>query len=575
MFGTIRKHQKWLWAVLVVLMSVSLVALFTSPSGGSGGGPRRGQPDLGSINGQPIDQAEYLEAWKEVRIATYLHTGKWPGNDESSSRRMENETISRVFVLRKLKDMDIRASDKAAAFMVQQDLRDVPYATLEKDLLQPNNLTIADYERYVRHESSLRQLISAATVTARLVSPDEAEGLWRKENQEVVGQAACFWTTNYLSKVVLTNGAIETFYTNRMPVYRLPERLILSFVEFNASNYLTEADASLAKHTNLNDVVSEVYQARMRTGTNAWTDDNGAPLSEAAAKDKIREEFRTSEALLAARRAATDFGNELISRPDPNRATNLEYVAALKNLAVRFTNPFDNRTNGLDEIETNEVVTARSEDAPRQSVRDIVREKAFTLTDDRAVLFNPIPGKRAVYVIARKGKVPSEMQPLDRIREKVTSDYKNFMAFMQAREAGMAFQGSVTNGLAQKKSFEELAAAGHGVLVDVPPFSSMTRSLPNADPRFNLRQLQGMADDLEVGKTTPFTSVPPLEGGYVFYAKARPPIDTAKLKAELPEFINQLRVYRQNEAFQQWFRKQAEQARLSGPKRETSINSQN
>ena len=113
------------------------------------------------------------------------------------------------------------------------------------------------------------------------------------------------------------------------------------------------------------------------------------------------------------------------------------------------------------------------------------------------------------------------------------------------------------------------------MLVDVPPFSSTTRSLPNADPRFNLRQLQGMADDLEVGKTTPFTSVPPLEGGYVFYAKARPPIDTAKLKAELPEFINQLRVYRQNEAFQQWFRKQAEQARLSGPKRETSINSQN
>jgi hypothetical protein len=73
MFGTIRKHQTWLWAVLVAVMSVSLVALFTSDFfASSAGGPRRGQPDLGSINGQPIDQAEYLEAWKEVRIATYL-----------------------------------------------------------------------------------------------------------------------------------------------------------------------------------------------------------------------------------------------------------------------------------------------------------------------------------------------------------------------------------------------------------------------------------------------------------------------------------------------------------------------
>jgi len=34
-------------------------------------------------------------------------------------------------------------------------------------------------------------------------------------------------------------------------------------------------------------------------------------------------------------------------------------------------------------------------------------------------------------------------------------------------------------------------------------------------------------------------------------------------------------VYRQNEAFQQWFRKQAELAKVSAPKREATIGAQN
>src|SRR5262245_16368790 len=148
MFGTIRKHQTWLWAMLVVLMSISLVALFTTDySGGNGGAVRRGQADHGSINGKPIGEGEYNDAWREIQIASFLHTGKWPGSDEASGRRMESEVISRVFILNKLREMNIKASEKAAAIMVQEQLRDYPYATFEREILQPNKLTLADYER--------------------------------------------------------------------------------------------------------------------------------------------------------------------------------------------------------------------------------------------------------------------------------------------------------------------------------------------------------------------------------------------------------------------------------------------
>jgi hypothetical protein len=40
------------------------------------------------------------------------------------------------------------------------------------------------------------------------------------------------------------------------------------------------------------------------------------------------------------------------------------------------------------------------------------------------------------------------------------------------------------------------------------------------------------------------------------------------VKDKLPEFVGRLRFYRQNEAFNQWFRKEAERAKLVVPQRE-------
>jgi hypothetical protein len=562
---------------IIAVMSVSLVAFFTSDyfAGGSGGGRSRGQPDLGSINGQPIAQAEYFDAWKEVRLANFLHSGKWPGNDETSSRRMESETISRVFLIHKLREMDIQASDKAVALMMHEQLHDYPYATLEKEILEPNGLKAADYERFLRNEAAIRQLIAAASVSSRLVDPTEAETIWRKENQEVNAQLAVFWTSNFLDKVVVTNGATGNFYTNRMGFYRLPERLIVSYIDFQASNYLAEADSKLAKLTNLNDIVSEYY-FRAKGGTNAWTDTNGAPLPEAAAKEKIKEEIRMSQALDAARRAASELGNQLITQPEPNKVDNFEKLAAAKGLQVKTTKPFDSRTNGLEEFEHEESLPARSEDAPRESFREIFRQQAFSLTDERPIRFSPIPSKTAVYLIARKSKLPSELQPLDKIQEKVAADYKNFMALELVRKAGQSFQTNLTNGLTLKKSFDELCAEAKVQTMDLPLFSPSTTALTNLDARINLRLLQGVASELDPGKASSFVSaLPASEGGFIIYVKSHPPIDDAKMKAALPEFLNQLRVYRQNEAFQQWFRKQAELARVAGPKREPSVSAPN
>src|SRR6185295_19676366 len=117
-------------------------------------------------------------------------------------------------------------------------------------------------------------------------------------------QLALFWASNYLDKVAITNGAISNFYNVRVFLYRVPERTILSYVEFPATNYFAEADKQMAANTNIDAAITEHYFQR---GTNAWKDEKDNVLSEADAKKKIREIYREELGLLAARRAAADF----------------------------------------------------------------------------------------------------------------------------------------------------------------------------------------------------------------------------------------------------------------------------
>jgi hypothetical protein len=570
MFGTIRKHQTWLWVIIIVVISLSMVVFFSSDVSLTGGPGQAAKGEFGTIDGKPITQSEFFGAYKEPRLGEYLRSGKWPGSDDATTRMVERQAINRVYLIHKMRQMDIEPSEKAIGLIVQEQIRDYPYAAFERDFLKPNGLTAADYERFVRNEAAIRQLVASAAITSRLVDPKDAETLWKRENQEIDTKVAIFTASNYLSKVVITNGALESFYTNRMGAYRLPERTVISYIAFNASNYLAEADQLMTQRTNLNDLVNEYY---FRGGTNVWKDTNGVPLAEAEAKNKIRDEIRLDYARVAARRAAAEFGNELMSQPDPNKLSTFETLAAQKKLPIKTTQPFD-RMSGLDEFAHERVPLNRGEEdeAPIMFTQTL-RERAMALTDERPVQFTPIPGYDAVYLIARKAKIPSEQQSFEAVKAKLPDDYKNFLARDLASKAGYAFHTNLTNGLKLNKSFDELAAADNVQVIDVPPFSPSTTTLTNLDPRINLRLLQNIAGNLEVGQASSY--IPQMGSGLIIYVTGKPSPDPSKMAQEMPEFVATLRQIRQGEVFNNWFRREAERDRLVIPVREASVGPAN
>ncbi len=566
MIGTIRKHQTWLWFFIIVIISVTMIFFFSSDVSLT---KRTGKVsgDWGSINGKPITDAEYLDSLNEIKIRYMLNTGKPPPSDENTRRNLERETISRVFLVYKLKEMDVQASDRAIGMLITQQIKDHPLDVLEKDFLAPQGLNRNDYLRFVKNEAGIRQLAASAASSAHLLNPREAESLYRKDHQEVITELAVFWASNYLDQVAITNGAIGAYYTNWMGTYRVPERTILGYVEFNATNYLAQADERMTKLTNLTALIDEEY--RRRSGdTNAFKGTNGLPLPEAEAKAQIRDEVRLNNALVLAHRAASEFGTTLYeTKPDANKYENLEKLAAAQNLTVKMTKPYYG-DKGLEEFDA-EAGPELEERTPteKDSFREIVRREAAKLTDERPIHFSAIAGRHAVYVIGKKGKIPMELPPLEKVQDLVTNDYKRFVSQEMARKAGQAFHTNLTNQLTQKKTFEQICAEAKVPVIKVPPFSLDSETITNLDPRIKPGLLKNVALDLEVGKVSPFIPFAQ-DGSLIVYVKDRPKLDEAAVQAGLPDFLGRLRVARYNEAFINWMRRQADQARLSFPKRD-------
>src|SRR5688500_7897403 len=119
MFGTIRRHQQWLWIVIIVVIVISFVYYFSPYQDMSSGfGGRQKVYLIGdkpvTINGKPVGMDEYRKAYAEVYLAHFMRSGgkEWPDNDEATQRELERNAIIRIFLHKKLEEMDIDISEK-------------------------------------------------------------------------------------------------------------------------------------------------------------------------------------------------------------------------------------------------------------------------------------------------------------------------------------------------------------------------------------------------------------------------------------------------------------------------------
>lgn len=548
MFGTIRRHQSWLWVFIIAAIIISFVVYF-QPGSQRGAGRQGGNADGFELNGKPVTQKMVAGAAREVRLLYFLNFRRWPEQDTERAQQMgfdvEQEAYLRLFRAAKAEEAGITIPDQTVADLARRLMgENVDTDRFTKELLIPNGLTLDDFERFVRNDAAIQQLSSVVGAAGRLITPAEAEAAYRQENQETGGDIVFLNLSNYLSQVVVTNGALSNWYNLRG--YRTPEKVQVSYVEFPLTNFTADAEKRFSEVTNLAQQLRDVY---FKGGPDNFKDTNGVVMSESNALAKIRSTELNRVAASFAARSANDFANQLYDK-QPVTVANFLALAASNNLPVQTSLPFD-REDGPTNLDVSpKFVTA-----------------AFSLNaTSNPVAVQPLDGQHGFYIIALKQSFPSEPEPFASIQAKVEDDYKRYNAFTIAYSAATNFIGQATIGLAQGKTFEELALAQKLKVETLPPISARTESVTNLEERVDIRRLKSILLNLEPGKISTYTPNPP-EGGYIVYARAKLPMDETKLKAELPKFLTELRYQKQNEIFNQWFRKQIESAKIPLPNR--------
>ena len=536
MIGTIRKHSKWLWFIIITATIVSFLFFF-SPSQRMGNGGGGGSDNFGSIYGKKITRDAYLEAKREFYIFYFFHYGQWPDkNTRLSAADLDREIYVRIMRIQKAGDLGIYISDEAAASAAARMLgsigrngETVPEGEFVKQALTPEGLTAADFENFARHDLVIQQLVQTLGLSGALVTPQEAAVVYERDHREISAQIVFFSASNYLSQVAATPDAVAQFYTNYLAAYRLPDRVQVSYVEFGVTNFFPQAKAELAR-TNFDEMVEMNYK---RLGPDYFPD----AKTPDAEKAKIRDLIIRQRAMAAARVEANGFANAVFNQ-DPPHAEHLAAVAKEKGLFVHNTAPFGSQY-GPEEFTAPEGFT----------------KAAFALTPDEPFA-GPISSADAVYVMALTRQLPSEIPPLEEIRNRVTQDYQLREATLLAQSAGTNFVYTLAVQEAVGKSFAAICIAAGLQPQTLPPFSLGTQKLPELGSHADsLTQLKEASFSTPNGHTSHFEETD--DGGFIVHVQSRLPVDQSAMNSELPKFTDDLRRERENEAFNAWLQTEA------------------
>jgi hypothetical protein len=536
MFGTIRKHSTWLWMVIIVVIIISFVVYFTPNVGRNG--PTT-VSTLGSIDGKPVTREEYFDAQDEARLAFLFNTGNWPGRGRMDDQRLNQETRFRLFMARKAQELGIEVSEEAIAKWIKSSgafndrqtgafSKPVYEAFLNRTLAE-QGLGLDDFTRYIRHELAMQQITALFSASGRLITPNEAEQAYKEMNEQFVTDLVVFNAEDFASKVATAQTNLMQYYTNNRSRYLLPDRVVVRFVKFDFTNYTAAAAKKVEGMTNLAMNLDAIYQQR---GSNAYLGTNNLPLPPELAKLKIKDEIQEEFARREAREAA-GFFLEKLEEIKPVAAGNLATLAAKEGLKVSESKPF-----------------AEFDFPPDLKVMENFARSAFALTAEEPFA-GPILGEDAAFVIALERRLPGgELPPLESQFQRVMDDYRAIESAKLATKAGEEFAAKVKEGLAAKKSFADICAAAKVKPISVPAFSPSTRSLPEVERLVSLFELQGATRSLKPGEASGYQAA--RDGGFVVYLQARRAADPAKMKEEMPTFLEQLRRARQSAAFEEW-----------------------
>lgn len=528
MIGSIRKHSNWLWAIIVTAVIASF--LIWSDARGGRNTFDLGGADFGKLYGHPITRDQLIKARTAAAVDEALRGGRGRGASADNERQ-----VAELMVLQaKVKEFGIQVGDEAVGRYLRENFKDPNTGTFNYDsfiqnLRQRARIDEGTFLEHIRQQVAIQHLVETVGAASRMVTPREVEADYRRDNERWVTKAALFSSSNRLAGITAKPEDLTRFYSNRIAYYRIPERSVLVYVRFDATNHTAEAESMIAKEAGFTNRLEEFYKQR---GADSFRDDNDKVLGKEAALRKIRDEAVAQGALSLARQAAVRFNDELGGLTNVTPSAFALTASKLK-VPLRSTTPFraGERIVGLESVQS----------LP-QRVAGLNAETPYT---------EPLDGDGFVVIPMLQTKLPPETPSFETVRERVLQDYKLDRARVAAREAGEKFQAAAAAGLESGKRFADIAAAEKATVINVPEFTAASQNVAGLDSRLNLYLLRNAAASTKPNGVSRYTEGS--DGGFVLHLEKKEPVSDEAVKQALPNALTEARQQRRIAVFQAWF----------------------
>jgi peptidyl-prolyl cis-trans isomerase D len=517
-----RRNTRWILAILMLILIPSFIALFTTTSGTSA----RQEADLPTVQGKPVNTAEYDQAHNAV-VAWYvvntINTGRELPHTAEFEDAVKQQAVVRMLEFRKARELGVRVPDND----VIQMIRSQPFFLNEARQFDPDRyrrfiiylntrgISEAQFEQITREQLMLAQLEMLITAAVK-VTPQEVILAYAPLHEKLWIELVAFNAASNAVPVIVTDDEARAFFEKNKEAYRVPKQVKVRYA------YLAIAEEKKSVKIADSDI-AEFYE-RNKTG---YADTNNVAKPLDAVKDKVREDLLKLRADRLAQDRATELTVKLVQEPGAAKPDFANLCSA----------------SGITPQET-EFFSLRGK-VPGIQAGPQFNQAAFALTPE--ILFSdPVPGEDGYYVLEYLAAKPSEIPPFEQVKGEVIDQLKRQKTYEATVKQGEDALAQVKKLIAEGKTFDQACAELKLKIESPGPFTLSDEKLDSTAASRIQQTTLGMATN------TVSEFIATENGGLFFHLKDRQPPEPAEFEKDKADFAQQVLQRDRQAMYQSW-----------------------
>ncbi len=230
-----RRHRRWLFAFLWVVIAAFIILYFPAFQGSTTGSPGE---TLASVGGLPISVGDFQKTYLQQRqMYERIYQGRLDAAGIKAmgleKQVLEGLIAERLIVL-EAKRLGLTVSDEAVAREIstspqfQQNARFIGGAEIKR-LLELRGMSEEEFEDGIRADL-LKRRLEALVTDGVSVTPADAEREFRRRAEQIKAEYVLASVVPFRAQVSVGDDEVKARFESRKDAYKIPEQRIVSYL---------------------------------------------------------------------------------------------------------------------------------------------------------------------------------------------------------------------------------------------------------------------------------------------------------------------------------------------------------